>query len=799
MKTNIIIFGGGVTGSALAYFLSKKNIFNIKIIEKENYLGGLSRSQWIKSHNCWNDIGPHIFHSPDPEITDVWSNLFGDLFQLGDYYCGVVKGKNFDHFYPYPISIEGIKKSTNIDIKNLKASNISTYEQAKANNFREMMIAKLGSEIEEMFFRDYPEKLWGMPTNIIRSEWAPKRISIRDNIETFFKGQFVATCKKGAGQAYKRIFDELSNSDCNFSLSSIIKGLKIKNNKISEINVNNNFIKTDNSLIINTIPIPIIARFLGKELNLKYRGVRISNWIISERNFLPNQYGWIYFDSHEIPFTRLTDYTKMSPESIDNKFGILTVECPFSLKEDDQDIKTKEEHLDLVKKNLEEIPWLRGKVLSCSSFFEEPYVYPIRELGYEEEINTFNSLVAGLSNFWSLGAAGGFEYTDAQILFRKAKDFADDLENDIKNGSERILSNKIDFQKDKEIFFSSISNNLLTKSSCKIISEIGLNHNGSIDLARKLIIESKNSGADLVKFQLYNPEKRASSKIRDAFYSEVSDGEGENLQDIFNNCHFNFEQLSELKTFSDKVGIEMFFSAFDKDSVYKASILNSSKLKISSMDLTNIEVWEEAIKHFNTIFASTGMSSIDEVDRSYRYATQNGKKIDITLLHCVSSYPMPIGGANLGRMHLLNKICKNVGYSDHSISIEIPFAAALMGAKVIEKHFTLDNSLTGPDHIHSASPKQFKKLCELVKNLPNILDEGTKGISKIQKTEMMKQKKGYFFATDLEAGEILIRDHMKLGAPCLGSDTFECYELIGLKLKNKVFQNQPINKNQFHL
>ena len=206
----------------------------------------------------------------------------------------------------------------------------------------------------------------------------------------------------------------------------------------------------------------------------------------------------------------------------------------------------------------------------------------------------------------------------------------------------------------------------------------------------------------------------------------------------------NFETLSELKIFADKVGIEMFLSAFDKESVYKASILNPSKLKISSMDLTNIEVWEEGLKHFKTIFASTGMSSIDEVKRSFDYANSYGSNIDINLLHCVSSYPMPLEEANLGRMNLLRNISPNVGYSDHSISIEIPFAATLMGAQVIEKHFTLDKSLKGPDHIHSASPKELKKLCELVNSLPNILDGESEGISKIQKKEMMKQKKDTF-------------------------------------------------------
>ena len=792
MKRKIHILGGGVTGSALAYFLVKKGA-NVNLYEKSNCLGGLSRSIKIEKWNCWNDIGPHIFHSPDNEITSIWKNLFDDLFQYGDYYSAVIKDLEFDKFHSYPISIEGIKEISNFNLK-IKSSSITKDEQAVAKNFREMMIAKVGEDLEKLYFRKYPEKLWGIATNKMRSEWAPKRISIRDKIKPFFDGQFVATSKKGAGQVYNRLKKLLIDSDkCEVLFDSEFTGLKIKENSIQSIIVNNKEIDTSDALVISTIPVPILARKLGLNLNLKYRGVRISNWITSSRNILPNNYGWIYFDSNKLDFTRITDYTKMSPESIDVEKGIFTAECPYD-PQDQQNVKfDQNKYLEKIKKQLSKLPWFKDKIIDCSSFFNEPYVYPIREKGYEEELNNFNSKIADIKNFWSIGAAGGFEYSDSQILFRKAKDFTDDLDSDIKYSTNRIISNPIKNTCFQDLEFEKQH----LKKKVFLISEIGINHNGSIDLAKKLISESKIAGADFVKFQLFNPNKRASVNIRDAFYNERADGEGENLNELFESCHFNLEQFFILKDYADKVGIEMFLSAFDKESVIEASKINSNLIKISSMDLTNIEVWEPAKTYFNKIIASTGMSTLNEVKRSYDFALKDNKEIDISLLHCVSSYPMPDSQASLGRIKSLKKICNSVGYSDHSTSIEIPYTAALLGAEVIEKHFTIDKNLNGPDHIHSANTSEMKKLSRLIKNIPQITSSPKEEISKIQKSEMMRQKKGFYYKNNFFIGHKLKKDDMLLGAPCLGSDTFTCYEMIGKNLKCNVLKNQPVSNKDF--
>ena len=782
-------------GSALAHFFSEKGL-KVRLYEKGSSLGGLSKSVWIEDHNCWNDIGPHVFHSPDNEISELWLNLFSDEFQIGDYFAAIIKNKNFNEYHPYPISKEGINLISKIDTSKIKFGAINDNDQAISTNFRDMMVAKLGPEIEKEYFRDYPEKLWGLPTNIMRADWAPKRIKILEKINTFFHGQFVATSKKGAGQIYKRIYELISQKDCDVLLNSKIDGLKIDEDKVISIFVEGEEIVTENDIVISTIPVPILSSFLGIKINLKYRGLKISNWITSERNLLPNNYGWLYFDDKDIPFTRLTDHTKMSPNSISKNYGILTAECPFTYRENES--LSKEKHLDEVKSKLESIPWLKGKIISCSSFFAEPFVYPIREQGYENELNVFNSEISNLSNFWSIGASGGFEYSDAQILFRKAKDFADDLASDLIQSTNRIIVK----EEEKIIDFPEISHYELpsfvnSNKKTKIISEIGINHNGSVDLAMKLIEESHLAGADMVKFQLYKPEMRASVNIRDAFYSEKADGEGESLKEIFESCFLSIDDLINLKKFADKIGVEMFLSAFDSDSILDATRINSNLIKISSMDLTNIDVWEAASNNYKKIIASTGMSSLKEVRRSYEFAKGINNKIDITLLHCVSSYPMPIREARLGRMNLLRKICQRVGYSDHSTSIEIPYTASLMGAEIIEKHFTLDKSLKGPDHIHSATKDEMKRLVELVNRKNEILSSSNYEISKIQHTEMMKQKKGYFYKSKFDKGHILEKNDIKLGAPCIGDDTFECHKLIGKSLKRNVKKSEAVMSDQF--
>ena len=787
---DIVILGGGITGSALAYYLSKKN-FKVKLFEQGSCLGGLSRSVWVDKWKCWNDIGPHIFHSPDEEITNLWQELFSEIFQEGDYFSAVVKGKEFEKFYSYPISAEGIKASLNkpLDISNNEQ--ISLKDQAYATNFRDLMQAKLGNELEKMFFRDYPEKLWGIPTNEMRSEWAPKRIKIREKIDTFFSGQFVATSKKGAGHAYRIIYDVSKDLGCEFLFGKKITNLFLQDSKILKIEINNNeIIDTSNSIVISTLPLTITAKFLNINISLDYRGVKISNWIVSKRNLLPNNYGWIYFDDFDIPFTRITDFTKMSPDSMPSTKGIISVECPFSPNESNLE-SDSQTHQENVRYWLDQIPWIKGNIVDLCSFFSEPYVYPIREKGYEDQINIFNSFIGQIENLWSIGAAGGFEYSDAQILFRKAKDFTDDLYSDFNKGTNRLMSLSIKNNLINDLTFDRIDSDVV------VISEIGINHNGSIDLALKLIQESKNCGADFVKFQLYEPEKRSASNIRDAFYSERADGEGESLNDLFQSCHLNINDLIVLKNYADKLGIGMFLSAFDGKSVLEATKLQNQYIKISSMDLTNIEVWEAATMSFEKIISSTGMSTLDEVNRSYKYACERMKKPDITLLHCVSSYPMPLSDAKLGRIKLLQKICPKVGYSDHSTSIEIPYTAALMGATVIEKHFTLDKNLKGPDHVHSATPNELKRMIELIKLRSKITTTPEYEISKIQTPVLMKQKKGYFYNSSFKKGHILSREDMNLSTPCLGSDTFECYELLGKTLIKDVKLGEPVSKDIF--
>ena len=185
-----------------------------------------------------------------------------------------------------------------------------------------------------------------------------------------------------------------------------------------------------------------------------------------------------------------------------------------------------------------------------------------------------------------------------------------------------------------------------------------------------------------------------------------------NLKDIFDSCNLNSEELKELKLFSDNIGIKMFLSAFDKESVFKASEISKELIKISSMDLTNIEVWEAATDVFPNIIASTGMSSISEVRRSYDYAISKINKNNISLLHCVSSYPCPPENVNLSRILALKELTDNVGYSGHFFGVDDAIAAIGYDLKIVEKHFTLDRTLPGRDNQYAILPNELKQICD---------------------------------------------------------------------------------------
>ena len=434
--------------------------------------------------------------------------------------------------------------------------------------------------------------------------------------------------------------------------------------------------------------------------------------------------------------------------------------------------------------------WLNQTFEQIIDINIEKFVYPIREFGYEKNISKIHAKADELDNLIRSGTSAEFEYGDVQICFRKSLDLSNDLKKHAK-----VIRNQ--FSKNQLQILD--LNNTKTKENRKVkfIAEIGLNHNGNIDFAKKLIDMAAKANCDYAKLQLYNSEIRANKLTRDAFYKEDSDGEGENLYEIFKRCELSFEDMQSLYRYSLKAGIKLFFSAFDRDSVIKAYKINPLILKISSMDLTNFEVCDEARNLFPKIIMSTGMSTIEDIEKSSTFLKEKIGN-NLTLLHCVSSYPMDINSAALGTIPFLKKYTNNVGYSDHSLEIYTSLLAISYGASMVEKHITLDKKLSGPDHIHSLDSKELKELVSLLHNFDNF-NKVRNGLIGVENKEYLRQKKGYYYNKDLYAGVKIRFEDLVLMPPCIGDDTFEISKIIGKKLLNSKRKLEPVYVADFEL
>lgn len=259
-----------------------------------------------------------------------------------------------------------------------------------------------------------------------------------------------------------------------------------------------------------------------------------------------------------------------------------------------------------------------------------------------------------------------------------------------------------------------------------IVAEIGINHGGDIELAKKLITAAIKNGADAVKFQTYITEKRVPKN--------------DPLFPILKKCEFKKEETIEIFEFAQKKHIIFFSTPFDEESVDLLANLNVPLLKISSFDIVNKKLLEKAAKTHIPVVLSRGMANTNEIETALQiYKKYNTKYI---LLHCVSSYPTQHKDANLNAIKILKeKYDCPVGYSDHTLGITVPVYAVAVGACVIEKHFTLDKTLKGPDHSISADPAEFKRMVRKIRDLELILGNGNIMMSDAEKKSIIYRRK----------------------------------------------------------
>lgn len=259
-----------------------------------------------------------------------------------------------------------------------------------------------------------------------------------------------------------------------------------------------------------------------------------------------------------------------------------------------------------------------------------------------------------------------------------------------------------------------------------IIAEAGVNHNGKLDLALKLCDAAKEAGADVVKFQTWKTEKIITRTVSQADYQTENTGKTESQFDMLKRLELSYDDFRKIKAHCDKIGIQFASTADEEESLDFLISLGIPFIKIGSGEITNIPYLRIMGSKKLPIIISSGMSTLAEVDVALA-ELRNAGATDIILLHCTTNYPCPMQDVNLKAMLTLKEAFKiPVGYSDHTEGIEVPVAAVVMGAKVIEKHFTLDRNMEGPDHLASTEPAEFKKMVDSIRNIEKAFGTGEK-------------------------------------------------------------------------
>lgn len=317
-----------------------------------------------------------------------------------------------------------------------------------------------------------------------------------------------------------------------------------------------------------------------------------------------------------------------------------------------------------------------------------------------------------------------------------------------------------------------------------IIAEAGVNHNGSLTMAKKLIEVAAEAGVDYVKFQSFKAENLVTKSAKQAEYQQRNIGDGNNFQyNMLKKLELSHEQHVELITYCREKGVKFFSTAFDFESIDYLASLNLGFWKIPSGEVTNYPYLVKIAQTGLPVIMSTGMCEMDEIKSALDVLTANGlQKEQISLLHCNTEYPTPMYDVNLSAMNEMR--CQfdiSVGYSDHTQGIEVPIAAVAMGAEIIEKHFTLDRSLPGPDHKASLEPNELKAMVTAIRNIEQAIGTGHKTVSASESKNKAIARKSIVAARNIKKGELFTEENLTVKRPGSGINPMRWSEIIGKK------------------
>tara|TARA_Y100001934_G_C12386137_1_gene795868 strand:- start:10780 stop:13176 length:2397 start_codon:yes stop_codon:yes gene_type:complete len=752
-KKRAVILGAGPVGLVMGWKLIQ-NGWVVDIYEKADIVGGMCRT-WE-----WNeflvDTGPHIFHTPDSELAKFWEKEFGDLFVQGEFWCKNVQGDNFSEYWDYPLSWESISRyPRELKQKILKEiDSLSSEDKARAHSYKDYMKAQVGETLYQKFFKKYPEKIWGISTDEMTTEWAPKRIEFREKVTPFYHNQWNAVGKYGTGCVFNRIRDKILSLGGKIYFNKEVSNLLTIDTQVSSIHFSDGKIVQvgQDDIIVSSLPITLLAKFLGYRSSLKFRGIKSVYLAYDQNVILPEGIHWLYYDSDKVYFNRITEPKKLTPHIAPKDKTYLVAEITYS-RGDEIDLMAQEELTQKVAEQVEMVGLAKVEKLIDRATNSEPFVYPVQQKGHQEELARTQATITKYQQLYSLGTGGEFNYADSQILFHKSFDTVgiicgkDSSDSQVIRQTPRCELNSI----------VNINHNRAVGGNNRayIIAEAGLNHNGSLSIGKQLIDAAKETGCDAVKFQTFSASSRISKKVKAVKYAETIIGLEETMFDMFDRLEMSFEEQKELFEYAREKDIEVFSTPFDFSSVDFLESLGVNLYKIASMDLVNLPLIRYVAKTNKPIILSCGMSNLGQIEEAVDVMIQSGNP-NLILLHCNSSYPAAPEEMNLNVIQTLKK-CFNipVGLSDHTIGLFVSHTALAIGANIIERHFTLDRSLEGPDHILSSEPAEFARLVSIAKAVPAILGDGIKRIKPNEYNTLNMQRKSLYAACHIKKGDVI--------------------------------------------
>ena len=334
----------------------------------------------------------------------------------------------------------------------------------------------------------------------------------------------------------------------------------------------------------------------------------------------------------------------------------------------------------------------------------------------------------------------------------------------------------------------------MKKEKIFIIAEAGVNHNGSIKIAKELIRKAANCGADAIKFQTFLAENLSTKNAIKAKYQILKKHKKETQFDMLKNLELSKKMHEICIKECKKNNITFLSSAFDIESLDYLNKINQNIFKIPSGEITNLPYLRHLGKLKKKVIISSGMSNVKEIGNALNVLIKNGtKKKNIILLHCNSEYPSPFKDLNLNAMNFLKKKFNiRVGYSDHSIGIEVPIAVTALGAKVIEKHFTLNKKLEGPDHKISIEPNELLKMVKSIRNIEIAMGKSKKFITKSEKKNIKIVRKSIYASKSIKKGEVFSFKNLIMLRPNYGISPMKFDKIIGKKSKYNFKEGQLI-------